>query len=349
MDLYITGAGIISAAGDNSNGTFLKEAPEYSTDHLPGQEPDYTGYIAPMQLRRMSKAVRMGIGASKIALQESGVEKPDAISIGTALGCLQDTETFLSKMVEQNEQMLSPTAFIQSTHNTVGGQIALLTGCYGHNLTYTHRGHSFEQAMIDAQLHLDEHPQEKMLVGGIDELTGSSLAVLKATGVYSKEKSTEQILEQTKKGSVAGEGAAFFTVSKNSDKALLQVKDISIFTARNAETAIRKLSAFMDRSGLKPDEIDLFMSGWNGDERVKLFYEQVHEMFGGTAIAGYKHLSGEYATASSFALGLIAEIAKKGNVPEYLLLNRKKPGNLKRVLLVDHYMHYYRLWWVELV
>src|SRR5687768_8719189 len=110
MELYISSTGILSAVGDNSKDDFLEQAPDYNNSSLLCKEPDYTSYIPPMQLRRMSKAVRMGIGASKIALEKAAIEKPGALSVGTALGCLQDTETFLSKMVEQQEQMLTPTA-----------------------------------------------------------------------------------------------------------------------------------------------------------------------------------------------------------------------------------------------
>ena len=88
MDLYINGTGLISAAGSNSDDSFLNNTPQYNTDRLLSKEPDYTSYIPPMQLRRMSKAVRMGIGAARIAMSNAGIEKPDALSIGTAMGCL---------------------------------------------------------------------------------------------------------------------------------------------------------------------------------------------------------------------------------------------------------------------
>src|SRR5690606_8434401 len=133
---------------------------------LTAREPDYTGLIPPMQLRRMSKAVRIGIGAANACLAG---KKPDAIAVGTALGCLQDTEVFLNKMVTQDERMLTPTAFIPSTLNTVAGQIALLTGCHGYNATISQRGHSFEGAVIGAALYLTGRPEHTVLCGGVDE------------------------------------------------------------------------------------------------------------------------------------------------------------------------------------
>lgn len=54
------------------------------------------------------------------------VGKVDAIITATGLGCLADTEKFMNALMDNREQMLNPTAFIQSTFNTVGAQLALL-------------------------------------------------------------------------------------------------------------------------------------------------------------------------------------------------------------------------------
>ena len=347
MDLYINGTGLISAAGSNSDDSFLNNTLQYNTDRLLSKEPDYTSYIPPMQLRRMSKAVRMGIGAARIAMSNAGIEKPDALSIGTAMGCLCDTEVFLSKMVEQKEQMLTPTAFIQSTHNTVGGQIALLAGCHGHNLTYVHRGHSFEHAMINAQLYLNQHPKENILVGGIDELTDSSVAVLKGTGIYRKANSTEHLLETNDLGSIAGEGASFFIAGKEKSTCSVRIKDISLFTTKDNSEATAKLDSFLQRNELHPNNIDLIASGRSGDSRYNAFYDQLNERFPGTAIVGFKHLSGEYATVSGFALGLITLLKRNCNIPDFLYLNKKQINTIDNILLINNYMHYYSLWHLQ--
>ena len=53
------------------------------------------------------------------------------------------------------KNILTPTSFIQSTHNTVGGQIALELQCKGYNFTYVHGSNSFESALLDAKLQLE--------------------------------------------------------------------------------------------------------------------------------------------------------------------------------------------------
>ncbi|RYE25117.1 MAG: hypothetical protein EOP51_05150 [Sphingobacteriales bacterium] len=328
MNFYLNSTGIISGAGNSITGI---DEPSTDNNSLLAKEPDYTGQIPPMQLRRMSKAVRMGIGAANACLQAAGADKANAISVGTAMGCLQDTDVFLNKMVEQNEQMLTPTSFIQSTHNTVAGQIALVTGCNGHNLTYVQRGHSFEHAMLNTALYLNEHPSEKILVGGIDELTPTSISVMTSANIYNS-----KIL--------AGEGAVFVLASDTpSGEKSVKVKAIDTFTSADGTKASERLQQFLSVN--KIENPDLILSGKYNDERTLSFYNSLNKKFPSTATIEFKKLCGEYATASSFALGLLFELLN-GN---YSIANNnsfqlKKPA---KVLLVNNYMHYVSFWHLE--
>lgn len=346
MDLYLNSVGIISGAGNNMSEDFLVQAPEYKTSFLPAVEPDYKEYIPVMQLRRMSRAVRMGVIAAKKAMEGVGIEKPDAYSLGTAYGCLQDTEKFLDKMIEQEEQMLTPTAFIQSTHNTVGGQIALLAGCNGHNMTYVHRGHSFEHALINSQLYLNEHEGETMLVGGIDEQTPNSIKALQLAGVFTNEELTPQdVLNGKNKSAVGTDGAAFFAVTQKplADK-YIHVKAIEVFKAKS-ETALEKVKAFAARNDTP---VDVFLSGANGMEQYKSVYNNIkQEVYPNAALAQYKHCTGDYPVASSLALGILLEGVQKGSLPKYLFAENQ-PEQVKTIAVVNNFGSYYSCWMLEL-
>src|SRR5690606_37879020 len=139
-------------------------------DSFQVKEPTYTGLIPPMQLRRMSKPIKLGVAAVKSIIDQVHIASVKAINVGTAYGLLQASEQFVAQMVAQQEQMLTPTAFIQSTHNTVGGAIALSLKCNAHNMTYVHKGHSVSLALLDATL-MDIKPEEYIVLGGLDELT----------------------------------------------------------------------------------------------------------------------------------------------------------------------------------
>lgn len=351
MELYIDSTGIVCGAGYNTDENFLVAQPDYETDILPGIEPDYKQYIPLMQLRRMSKGVRMSIGAAKICMSGAGIDKPDAIAVGTSLGCVHDSGVFLSKMVYQDEEMLTPTSFIQSTHNTVAGQIALLYGCTGPNLTYTHRGHSFEHTMISAALYLGEHPGKHVLAGGVEEVTDLSSAVLKRAQIYTKSDVTPgKVLNEYGQGSIGGEGSCFFMVSdKPAGDKRICIRDIAVFKG-NAEEAKEKVQQFLQYNSLDATNTDLAIVGINGDIKSKDFYEAMrNDVFKGIPQAAFKHLCGEYATSSSFALGMLADAVMKNRpLPEVAMLSGHAPEKLQHVVIINSYMQHYSCWHIAI-
>ena len=164
MGVYIQATATISPQKTFGRVPFLTEPVEYTSTRLKSIEPDYTAFIDVKSLRRMSRIIKMGVAAAMECLQEAGVKAPDAIVTGTAYGCLEDTNSFLSKMVEFNEELLTPTSFIQSTHNTIGAQIGLMLQCNNYNNAFVHRGFSFESALLDGMLLLKEGEKGQFLI-----------------------------------------------------------------------------------------------------------------------------------------------------------------------------------------
>ena len=211
MKIYIRSTAAISPQKTFGQGPFLAEPESYPTHRLQTIEPDYTKLIDAKLLRRMSRIIKMGVTTAAACLQEAGENNPGAIITGTAYGCLEDTAVFLTDIIQRNEEMLTPTAFIQSTHNTVGAQIALMLKCHNYNNTFVHDGVSFESALLDAILLMKEKEAENVLVGSIDELTDNSYAVLNRLGLYKRNMvSSLDLYSSYSKGTLAGEGAAFF-------------------------------------------------------------------------------------------------------------------------------------------
>lgn len=128
-------------------------------------------YVKPLEARRMGKLMKSSLLSSLEALEKAGVECPDAIVTGTAYGCLENSEKLLLQLNEEGEVMLKPTYFMQSTHNTIGSNIAIKTHCHGYNVTYTQEGHSLEWAIRDAVMLLKSGAAKTVLVGCHDEST----------------------------------------------------------------------------------------------------------------------------------------------------------------------------------
>lgn len=127
-----------------------------SAVRLTDPDPDYRQYIPPMQARRMTTALKRTLVCARQALEQAGIDMPDAILCGTRLGLMDHTNRILDCLRENGEENVSPTDFMQSTHNTMASTIAIQLGCHGYNCTYSQGEDSLENALLDARLLLEE-------------------------------------------------------------------------------------------------------------------------------------------------------------------------------------------------
>jgi 3-oxoacyl-[acyl-carrier-protein] synthase II len=337
--MFIRAMGNISPQNTFGNNSFLTEPVSFPGNRLSCIEPDYKNWIDLKMIRRMSRIIRMGVTAALACLKDAKTEMPDAIITGTAYGCLEDTGLFLTKMVEQKEEMLTPTAFIQSTHNTVGAQIALLLHCHGYNNTFVHRAHSFESALLDAKMLLDEKEASDVLVGGLDEITPLSHSILERLGIYKKETIPNLgLFTSQTKGTIAGEGAAFFLFSSKPGEDNYARLDgfATIYKPGSLEETEKMIRGFLETQNTKMDEIDLIITGKNGDPAGDQLYDIIgRSVFQQKTSVNYKHLCGEYPTSTAFALWLAANIIKTNCIPSCLEPGLAPEKNIKKILIYN--------------
>lgn len=345
MKAYIRSASAISAQNTFGDQVFLTNVVEYQGTRLKAIEPDYKTYIDPKLIRRMSHVIKMGVAAAMDCLHKANVEQPDAIITGTAFGIMEDTVTFLTRIIEMQEEMLPPTAFIQSTHNTVAAQIALMLKCHNYNNTFVHKGVSFENALLDALMLINEGEAQNVLVGGIDEMIDTSFTVLTRLGLYKRQPvSNLDLYKERSKGTIGGEGAAFFTLTVAPGGDTL-AELTSLKTFYNPDTTFDvsdSINAFLSENNLAVKDIDLLVTGKNGDTRNDEPYDKLKVgLFEQTNSVNYKHLCGEYQTSSSFALWLVANIISKETVPAILFDQEVEIAVPKKVLIYNRYQNKY--------
>ena len=128
-------------------------------------------FVSAGEARRMGKLMKAATISSLKALKAAGIETPDAIITATAFGMLETSEKFLIDMLENGEETLSPTLFMQSTHNTIGSSIAIRTKCHGYNMTYSQGKDSLEWGLRDARRLIATGKAKTVLVGCHDEAT----------------------------------------------------------------------------------------------------------------------------------------------------------------------------------
>jgi len=342
MKVYIRSSACISAQQSFDDDVFLDNVIEYTGTRLKAIEPDYKAYIDPKQIRRMSHVIKMGIAAAKKCLTDGNTDMPGAIITGTAFGCMEDTVSFLTRIVEENEQLLSPTAFIQSTHNTVAAQIALMLKCHNYNNTFVHKGISFESALLDARMLLAENEANDILVGGIDEMVDTSFTVLTRLGLYRRwPVSNLSLLWTESEGTIGGEGAAFFLLTDKQSPGNL-AEFIALKTLYKPADIKEEIVNFIESNSLTIGDIDLVINGKNGDiSNDKVYHSLKNSLFKDTAIANYKHLCGDYSVSSSFALWMASNILKRGIVPELTIEQQTTVTSPKKILIYNHYQNKY--------
>lgn len=336
--VYINSAACISVQDTLSENFSEHLKPENSTQVLKAIEPNYKEFIPPAMIRRMSKTVKMSSVASNLALKEAGIEKPDSIIVGTGMGCSQDSEKFLKNVLENNEEFLTPTFFIQSTHNTVAGQIALGLQCHGYNFTYVNTSSALEFSLLDAKLQILDGEAENILVGSTDEKTDRIMELYQLSSSIKKEENLpSDYLNSKTEGVIWGEGSSFFVLGKEkNESSYAQLKDIQITNKLESDETEKFIQEFLVKNNLKNEEIDAVILGFSGDSKSDIYYKKASEIFQNSSLLYYKHLSGEFNTASGFSTFMACHILKNQEIPEMMMINDLKKDEIKNVVLYNH-------------
>ncbi len=283
------------------------------------QHPDYTAFIPKMKRRRMSDVLKMATACTLDCFEQIDLNQPDAIIVGTSLGCTQFTKKFLDKILFADGGLISPTSFISSTHNTIAGQLSLLLGNHNYNMTHTQNSLSFEQALIDGIL-CTKDGANNILIGAADEIE----EVLYNVNVR-LENHTSHIAC----------GASFFILSTESTGPdIINLVDVGSFSLVDDRPEV--MTRFLSSNNLKIEEIDLLLYS-NSDPKT---VDELSQLFDSKNLFDYQKISGTYFTNSAFAMDYAIDILLQDKHPIFgdkvrniLIYNNLIPENLGLILL----------------
>lgn len=281
----------------------------YEKEMIVAVEPSYLDFIPASLLRRMGKAVRMGIGAGLPLIKQNPAI--DGVIIGTANGGLEDCIRFLNQIVDYEEGVLTPTNFVQSTPNSVAGQLALMGDKMGYNCTHTNGSLAFDNALLDAKMVLESSDQPlELLVGAVEEISDYNYNIDKLNNLFKTEvPSNKELVNSSTIGTLCGEGATMFVVSNQSDGAIARVADQFQICFPEKEELHDLLLQFLDRNKMTPEDIDLLLFGNSGDVRFDHWYNDLQKnLFPTQKINTFKQFSGDYRTANAFGCYLAVKL-----------------------------------------
>lgn len=330
----------------NSLASIHAEGANEGSPYLTAQEPDYKSIITDANLRRrMNRMVKMGVACGLECLGDTSPKKIQGIITATGWGFLADTEKFMNAIIDQKEQSLNPTPFIQSTFNTIGAQIALLRGIQTYNMTYVHRGSSFESALEDALVKTRER-KGSILVGAVDECTPTSYTIQQRLGmlrgIQAGEGAQFFLLDNQPNNETAAELCACFTYPMSDDEVdNIEIKEEWAVDDTRMKNLLFIASIFpiyvvLEARGLTLDDIDWVVIGEN--KKQNKFCERLKACFPNTVHSSFKDECGEYPTASSYALWKVVNAFKDPNHPAKvaLIYNCYQPGIHSFIIVRKH-------------
>ncbi len=344
MKAFVVSSGVISPQKTHDSTGFPEHISEAVTNRLRCIEPDYKKMIEPIRLRRMPRILKMGLASAKICLDHAGDMIPDAIIVGTGLGCLDDLEEFLMDILNTDERVTSVLPFINSTHNAVASLIAMVMKNFSYNYTYCHRSFSFESTLQDALMHLAEKSETCVLAGGVDECTDDFIQLHHYLGYWKQPLRNLDLFEDKGRGTIAGEGSAFFLLSDcpfNQSNVVLEGVHTYFMPEEiaDAEKVYAELDRFLNEHDTDKSEIDVVILGLTGDSHYDAFYHQIRQRYfkGSACFTAFKHLCGEFYTASAFAFWLGVTMISNQKIPDVIMLNACQIKKINKILIYNHF------------
>lgn len=280
---------------------------EHTEPYVRSLDPNFRDWLNPLESRRMGKILKRALVTAQKVMHDSGVQQPDAVITGTGLGCIENTELFLDQLCREGEEMLKPTYFMQSTHNTISSLISIHDHLHGYNTTYSHKSVSFDSALLDAFTQLRLGDIQTALVTGNDEMTPSYFSILQRAGYVGQP------------GQVAaGETSVAMMLTTDPADALCEIEEVSM-SVRGVQQPFAPA--------------DLLVLGTNGVPQNDQLYREVAQQMPGVETFEYKRLFGESYTVSGLGVYAAAHLLSQGRAGRVLFVNHSDNLNVTFVTL----------------
>lgn len=293
---------------------WMTEPQTYDLSYVRAQEPNTSGLITSSESRRMSRILKRAIATAITAINNSGHSTMDAIITGTGSGCMENSERFLIDMSRFGENCLKPTLFMQSTHNTISSLMAIVLRCHGYNNTYSHKGISFESALLDAWLQINSGDIHTVLVGSHDEVTP-----MMSTIMFSDDPEIGFLSEASVSAVISSEIA--------STTPLCEIESVRLIH----QPGIKILAELFD------NELDGYMLlGTTGSPMKDQPY---HDLISALAFSPiqlqYKPLFGENFSASAIGFYVGVTLLNNPEIPPFLSLDSTPKPAPQRITLIN--------------
>jgi 3-oxoacyl-[acyl-carrier-protein] synthase II len=175
-------------------------------------------FIQKRTLRRVDHYSSMALLGSYLALEDADMLQNNhqrmAVVIATGYGATRTTFSFLDTIFADGDPCASPTLFANSVHNAAAAHVSIFLKANGPNLTVSQFELSVPSALLSACQWLENRQIDAVLFGGVDEYC-DVLGYSWQRFFGSKQNRSSEPLNWDLQSAIAGEGSAFFLLTRD--------------------------------------------------------------------------------------------------------------------------------------
>ncbi len=197
---------------------------DISTDQL-------TAYFEARRLRRMEAIAKNALFCSCQALEQAGLSisepKELALSVAVGAGSLESTCKFMDSIINDGDELSSPTAFAGSVHNATGLTLSMFLNLHGPCVTTGQFDFSFAGALLTAQQFLKSGQTQEALVVVAEDINPV------ASEYASQEPALFAPVLRCPQGPFVRAAAAFVLSAKPTEHTLYQINRLEFTRTKN--------------------------------------------------------------------------------------------------------------------
>lgn len=242
---------------------------------------DVTNYLPAKEARRMDRFIQLGMAASIEAIQTSGLEVTDAnatrigVHLGSGIGGVGTIESTTELLLEKGPRRVSPFYVPMSIANMLSGDLSVMFGLKGPNLTIVTACSTATHSIGDAARLIEYGDADVMVAGGAEAaITPTSLAGFgnaKALSTRNDDPTAaSRPWDKDRDGFVLSEGAGVVILEELS---YAQKRGATIYAelagfglsgdayhmtspSEGGEGAVRCMQSAMRNAGINPEQVD---------------------------------------------------------------------------------------------
>ena len=291
---------------------------------------DFNYYLDNQDLKYLSRATKLLLVASKLALKDANIlvqnKSEMGIVIGTVFGSLSSAVQFVRVNRIEGPDCVSPMLFPDGLSNSPASQLAIHYGIRGLNITLCSGFAASSDALGYATHLIKERRAGVILVGGVEELYQQMYQGFYNLRLLSGCQNGQEVcapFDKRRNGMILGEGVAVLLLEDSEyarnrgANAVAEVIGYGSSFGNNLDMLKETMLMSMEDAHLKPEDIDYICANANGSIRQdRLELEAIKKIFYSKKlfISSIKSIIGECYSASGLLQCIAACLSIQHNM-----------------------------------